>query len=154
MASSSDSPWTITSESAIDSPEIDQVHSWLREFNWNANPAFMKLATQDESFSHPLLLLARHEGILVGGLIGERVLAWLKISIMAVDPAYRGRGVGTSLLLDAEQRAREMGCQYLYADTMQYQAPHFYTTRGFQIAGQIPNWDSHGHTKFFLTKEL
>lgn len=71
---------------------------------------------------------------------------------MAVDPTYRGRGVGTSLLLDAELRAREMGCQYLYADTMQYQAPQFYTNRGFQIVGQIPDWDSHGHTKFFLTK--
>lgn len=154
MASSSHSPWTIKRESATDSPAIAHVHTWLREFNWDANPTFMMLATQDESFSQPLVLLARDNDKLVGGLIGEKVLAWLRISIMAVDPAYRGRGVGTSLLLDAQQRARQMGCQYLYADTMQYQAPQFYTKHGFQIAGQIANWDSHGHTKLFLTKEL
>lgn len=114
----------------------------------------MERFTHDADFAQPLILLARNHDQLVGGLIAEHVLAWLRISIMAVDPTYRGRGVGTSLLLDAELRAREMGCQYLYADTMQYQAPQFYTNRGFQIVGQIPDWDSHGHTKFFLTKEL
>ncbi|QDU78088.1 Acetyltransferase (GNAT) family protein [Bremerella volcania] len=114
----------------------------------------MERATHDADFSKPLVLLARDQNKLVGGLIAEHVLAWLKISIMAVDPPYRGQGIGSSLLIDAERRAAAMGCKYLYADTMQYQAPQFYLKHGFQVAGQIPNWDSHGHTKFFMTKEL
>lgn len=144
----------IQSESQSDSSEVDQVRAWLREFNWHSNQKFMEVATKDANFAKPLILLARHEDQLVGGLIAEHVLAWLKISIMAVDPDHRGKGIGSSLLIDAEQRAQTVGCKYLYADTMQYQAPQFYIKHGFQVAGQIPNWDSHGHAKFFLIKEV
>jgi len=34
---------------------------------------------------------------------------------------------------------------------MDYQAPDFYRKLGYQIA---ENWDSHGRTKYLLTKQL
>ena len=37
---------------------------------------------------------------------------------------------------------------------MSYQAPDFYQLCGYKVAGEIPNWDSHEGTKFFLTKDL
>ena len=37
---------------------------------------------------------------------------------------------------------------------MDYQAPGFYQSIGYQIAGQLDDWDSHGHTKYFLGKDL
>jgi hypothetical protein len=37
---------------------------------------------------------------------------------------------------------------------MEYQAPRFYLAHGFGIVGQIPDWDSRGHTKLYLSKRL
>jgi GNAT superfamily N-acetyltransferase len=88
------------------------------------------------------------------GLFAETQLAWLRISVMAVSPERRSQGLGTALLAEAERQAAGRGCKYAYVDTMQYQAPHFYQKRGFALAGSIPDWDSHGHTKLFLTKRF
>lgn len=37
---------------------------------------------------------------------------------------------------------------------MDYQAPDFYQRAGYRVAGQLPDWDSHGHTKLFFVKLL
>jgi hypothetical protein len=37
---------------------------------------------------------------------------------------------------------------------MDYQAPRFYHAQGFTTVGEIPDWDSHGHSKFHLSKCL
>ena len=73
---------------------------------------------------------------------------------MAVNPEWRSRGIGAALLGEAEQQAVARGCKYAYVDTMDYQAPRFYQTRGFGIVGQIPDWDSHGHAKLYFSKRL
>ena len=39
-------------------------------------------------------------------------------------------------------------------DTMEHQAPAFYRAHGFTLAGQIPDWDSNGHSKCYLFKPL
>jgi len=77
----------------------------------------------------------------------------LKISILAVAeiqpagnrPAAHGR---------AEEEAITRGCKYGFVDTMDYQSPAFYQKLGYEIVGTIPDWDSHGHAKCFLTKGL
>ena len=52
------------------------------------------------------------------------------------------------------RQATARGCKYAYVDTMDYQAPDFYRAHGFAIVGEIPDWDSHGHKKFYLSKCL
>ncbi len=90
----------------------------------------------------------------MGGLFAETQLAWLRIFIMAVAPEWRSRGVGAALLAEAERQAIARGCKYAYVDTMEYQAPHFYLARGFTTVGEIPDWDSRGHSKLYLSKRL
>lgn len=130
------------------------VRQWLRDHNWTANREFMEELQRPENDAQPLILLARdYEGV-VGGLFAETRLSWLRIAIMAVQPERRSRGVGTALLAEAERQAIARGCRHSYVDTMEYQAPSFYTSRGYRISGEIPDWDSRGHRKLFLTKEL
>jgi len=147
-------PWSI--EAAVDpaAPGCDLVRQWLREFNLMANPGFMTEIGQVQHQAKPLVLLAKVGSQVVGGLFAETQLAWLRISIMAVDPAWRSRGIGTDLLAAACRQAVTLGCRYAYVDTMDYQAPRFYLAHGFEIAGRIPDWDSHGHAKLYLTKRL
>jgi ribosomal protein S18 acetylase RimI-like enzyme len=130
------------------------VRQWLREFNWSANPEFMQQLQQPENQPLPLVLLAQAESEIVGGIFAETQLSWLRISIMAVSPAWRSQGIGTALLAEAELEAIARGCRHAYVDTMDYQAPGFYQVHGFQIAGRIPDWDSHGNAKVYLAKRL
>jgi len=135
-------------------PACDLVRQWLRDHNWSANPAFMELLQQPDQQARPLNLLATADDRVVGGLFAETQLAWLRISIMSVDPECRSKGIGTSLLAEAERQAITRGCKHAYVDTMDYQAPRFYLAHGFTVVGEIADWDSHGHSKLFLSKRL
>ncbi len=132
----------------------DLVRQWLREYNLSANPAFMEKVQQPEHQALPLVLLASDGSRVVGGLFAETQLAWLRISIMAVHPDSRSQGIGSALLAEAERQAIARDCKYAYVDTMEYQAPRFYLAHGFTIAGELRDWDSHGHSKLHLWKCL
>lgn len=132
----------------------DLVRQWLREHNWAVNPEFMEQLQQPEHQAQSLVLLASANSRVVGGLFAETQLSWLRISIMAVDPGFRSQGIGAALLAEAERLAVARGCKYVYVDTMEYHAPRFYRTHGFSIVGQIPDWDSRGHAKLYLSKRL
>ncbi len=133
----------------------DQVRQWLREHNWAVNAEYMEKLQQPEHQAVPLVLLAENDaGVVVGGLIAETQLAWLRISIMAVDPQFRAQGIGSALLAEAETQAVARGCRHAYVDTMEYQSPAFYVRHGYAEVGGIADWDSQGHAKYFFTKEL
>lgn len=102
-----------------------------------------------------LVLLAKaSDGEVIGGLLALTQLSWLRISTMAVHPDWRGRGIGAGLLVEAERIAVERGCIHAHVDTMSYQAPEFYLKHGYRVAGEFPDWDSHGHAKMHFLKSL
>ncbi|HEY1123893.1 MAG TPA: GNAT family N-acetyltransferase [Haloferula sp.] len=146
--------FNITTATNTSAPGCDLVRQCLREHNWSANPAFMELLQQPDHQARPLVLLATADDRIVGGLFAETQLAWLRISIMSVDPEWRSKGIGASLLAEAERQAITRGCRHAYVDTMDYQAPRFYLAHGFTMVGEIADWDSHGHNKLFLSKLL
>ena len=146
--------WNLTNASATSAPGCDLVRQWLREHNWAVNPAFMEQLQHPDHAAQPLILLAHANGSVVGGLLAETQLSWLRISIMAVHPGWRAKGIGAALLAEAEQQALSRGCKHAYVDTMEYQAPQFYLSHGFETVGQIPDWDSHGHSKMYFSKPL
>lgn len=57
-----------------------------------------------------LLLVAERDGVVVGSVMagydGHR--GWLYY--LAADPAWRGHGIGSALVVEAEHRLTEMGC--------------------------------------------
>lgn len=135
------------------SGEQEQVLAWLRSFNTDSNPQFMR-SLQDGA-SQEFFIVARDDnGSMIGGLRGTILLSWLKVDVMAVSPEHRRQGVGRKLIEEAEAMAARRGCQYSYVDTMAFQAPDFYSSLGYQESGRLQNWDSHGHDKIFLTKSL
>ncbi|WP_149499374.1 GNAT family N-acetyltransferase [Roseiconus lacunae] len=147
-------PLQIRTDESIAAETRDTLNHWLRDFNRTANPVWW--AASDEALQpRPLFTTAHDENDrLLGGLIGNSVMKWLRIDIMAVSESARRQGVGRRLLQAAEDEAVRRGCVYAFVDTMSYQAPEFYQRCAYQISGSIPDWDSHDHTKFFLTKSL
>ena len=117
-------------------PGSQQTCGWLRDHNWTTNPPNMDALSRIESDSIPLCLYAFRDdlqvgGLQVGGLIAVTRLRWLKISIMSVHPDFRGAGIGSRLLCDAEATAIWRGCSCSYVDTMSHQSPEFYIHCGY-----------------------
>lgn len=140
----------------IPTPEMrETVNTELRSFNHAANPRFYVAIERPENEAKPLNLFAfDRDGLVCGGLFAETQFLWLKVSIMAVRSELRRQGVGAKLMALAEAEAVQRGCKHAFVDTMEYQAPNFYLRLGYKVVGQLENWDSHGHTKFYLTKDL
>lgn len=108
---------------------------------------------------HPtaLVLLAVAEREPVGiavcfeGLSTFRALPLLNIHDLAVLPAWRGRGVGRSLLAAAEDRAKRRGCCKLTLEVQDDNAPALSLYEGFGFSNFVVG-DS-GPTRF-LSKAL
>ncbi|MFM1557894.1 MAG: GNAT family N-acetyltransferase [Roseibacillus sp.] len=133
----------------------EAVYFSLRTHNQNSSPVHWEARDRSENDPNPLNIFAfGADRSVLGGLLGTTQFSWLKVDLMATRLESRGIGVGKALLARAEEVARERGCKYAYTDTMEYQAPGFYLKAGYKITGELPDWDSHGHKKFFFLKEL
>jgi len=127
----------------------------LAEYNREQNSAFWIARESPDKAVRPLNVCAQSSnGRAIGGLIGETQFAWLKIALMSVESSMRMQGVGRTIVETAEAEAFRRGCRYAYVDTMDYQAPNFYERLGYELAGRIDDWDSHGHAKLFYTKAI
>ncbi len=92
-------------------------------------------------------------GALVAGLNGVVHWGWCYIRHFWVAAGWRGRGLGRSLLLDAEAAAAARGCAGLYLDTFDPGAARFYERCGFLSFGRIEGFPP-GHARIFLAKTL
>lgn len=133
----------------------ETIESLLRGHNNSHNSGFFAARDLEENSPKPLnVVVYDKSGSVVGGLIAKTQFLWLKVSIMAVAESARQQGIGRRLLEMAEHEAITRGCRHAFLDTLDYQAPDFYRKLGYQIAGKLANWDSHGHTKYLFTKQL
>ena len=81
----------------------------------------------------PVQLVVRDaDGAVIGGLLGNTKWGWLYVDKLWISDAARGRGIGSRLLVRAEEIARERGCVGAYLSTFEHQARPFYEQRGYQ----------------------
>jgi GNAT superfamily N-acetyltransferase len=99
-----------------------------------------------------LCLFAENEdGELIGGLEAETFWNWLHIVFLWTD--VRGEGIGTELVLTAEEEARRRGCTSAHLDTFDFQAPGFYEKLGYEEFGSLSDFPP-PHRRRFLKKAL
>jgi GNAT superfamily N-acetyltransferase len=57
-----------------------------------------------------------------------------RVSVMIVDEAYRGRGIGALLMAEAEKRLAERGCKIIEvtSNMRRDRAHHFYEQLGYE----------------------
>jgi len=102
----------------------------------------------------PKWILARDpSGAVQGGVRYLIVFDWLFVHWLWVAEAYRGGGVGSKLMEQAEAAAREQGCRGVYLDTFTFQAPRFYERRGYREFGRLENFPS-GQSRIWFAKRL
>lgn len=99
------------------------------------------------------LKLQDDDGNLLAGLSGKTFGNWLLIDYLWVDEALRQQHIGSRLLLEAESKAKQRGCQFALLDTLDFQAKPFYERHGYQVQWVQQAYPEIG-SKFFMVKVL
>jgi GNAT superfamily N-acetyltransferase len=98
-------------------------------------------------------IFVRDEARLIrAGLIGHIYAGWLFVNLLWVRADLRRRGIGQSLLAEAERYALGLGCHSAWLDTFSFQGPDFYPKFGYHEFARLdypPN-----HQRIFLKKQL
>ncbi|HWQ08165.1 MAG TPA: GNAT family N-acetyltransferase [Holophaga sp.] len=94
------------------------------------------------------------DGNLLGGIIAV-AYCWniLYVDILFVEAAHRGQGIGRRLLVEAEERARQMGVRLVHLDTFDWQARGFYESLGYEVFAVLEDCPE-GHARYYLKKLL
>ena len=92
-------------------------------------------------------------GHIVGGICGHTWGGYCEIRQFWVEESLRNQGLGAKLLGAAENEARRRGCNQIFLATFSFQAPAFYTQRGFTTLTTVDDYPR-GHQNLLLRKRL
>jgi len=109
----------------------------------------------EEIYSHDveLAILARNQaGEIIGGVCGEIHWSWLHVHMLHVDAAYRGQGIGSQLLVELEDEARNRGMIGSHVETTSFQARGFYEKQSYTVFGTLESKPV-GHDWYYLSKQ-
>ncbi len=105
-----------------------------------------------ESLRHPIALASyADDGQLAGALDGYVFFGYLTVSRLWVASGARGCGLGTKLLLAAEDFAKERSCAGATLSTYDFQARPFYEKLGYEVFGVLAD-NPRGRERFFMRK--
>lgn len=127
--------------------EIDLLLKPLVQFNRTHT------ATVPEWPHLGIVLKQPETGEIVGGLYASDELNWLFVKYLVVPEGLRGKGLGRSLMAEAERIARERGYRGIFLDTYDFQARPFYMKLGYEQFGELEG-NERTSRRFFLRKLL
>jgi len=99
------------------------------------------------------LLLKDDAGTTIGGLWGRSAYEWLFVELLFVPEHLRASGMGTQLMRQAEEIARQRGCTGVWLDTFAFQALGFYQKLGYTVFGELKD-HPRGISQYWLQKRL
>jgi GNAT superfamily N-acetyltransferase len=116
--------------------------------------AYNRQFVDTASWGDICVYLRDEQGVMRGGLIGQRKGDWLSIDYLWVCETVRGEGAGSQLIKNAEGIAREKGCRHALVDTISFQALPFYQKQGYQLVNTLEDFPLVGMARHYLTKVL
>jgi GNAT superfamily N-acetyltransferase len=115
--------------------------------NENANAVAAEIGSRLRGFNEDqagplkyerLVLSVRDDdGVLLAGLSADFHWNCMYLDVLWVEPKHRRKGLGSSLLRQAERIARERSYELIYLSTFQFQAPEFYAKHGYALVGKL-----------------
>jgi GNAT superfamily N-acetyltransferase len=97
---------------------------------------------------------ARDEaGNIIAGLIGNTHGNWLTVKFLWVSESLRGKNIGSGILKQAEETAKQRGCKFAFLDTFSFQAPLFYQKHGYREVFALEDYPLTGK-RYYFTKSL
>jgi GNAT superfamily N-acetyltransferase len=123
-----------------------QILDPLRAYN-------AEMAGDGKSEKFAFFLRDENTDQVLGGLHARILYSWLFIELLVIPKEARGQQMGSQLMQQAEDLARERGCVGVWLDTFDFQAPEFYRKLGFTEFGHLDDYPP-GHQRFFFQKRL
>jgi GNAT superfamily N-acetyltransferase len=105
------------------------------------------------NYSRHVITVRGRRGRLLGGLILESYWRESYIALLWLSDRARAQGYGSTLIREAERRARRRGSRLIHVNTYSFQAPGFYEKQGYRRFGSISG-SPRGATKYFYVKRL
>ncbi len=99
------------------------------------------------------IYLPDETGRKIAGLIGSTHGNWLFVKYLWVSKELRGKQIGSAILKQAEETAKERGCKYSFLDIFSFQAPLFYKKHGYKEVFTLENYPITGK-RYYFTKTL
>ena len=105
---------------------------------------------REKAESEPLNLYVEDDkGELMAGLVAETFGNWLEIEYLFVKEEFRGQGIGSQLLQQAESEAKKRNCRYVFVNTYQFQAPNFYQKQGYKEVFTLKDYPYIGQRHYY-----
>lgn len=105
----------------------------LREFNYRFVGEYPEVQS--------IRLNARDPGgRVVGGLRGVVAMYWFRLEVLWVHDDFRGKGIGSRLLVEGEKAASVLGARNAALETFEWQAPAFYQRHGYREAARMEKY--------------
>lgn len=147
-----------------DRPRLERLLAAISAFNPADRAVALELiddALAKGEESDYRFLCAEEEGELAGYVCFGRIPlteASFDLYWIAVDPAFRGRGVGRRLLSAAEEAIRSQGGAQLFAETsslpLYESARAFYEATGFRLLARLPDFYAPGNDRLTYGKQV
>ncbi|BBH22073.1 N-acetyltransferase [Paenibacillus baekrokdamisoli] len=107
--------------------ESEYVRKRLIEYNYENVPDELKNIYEEIN-----LTLKDDEGNIIGGLLSVLCWNWIEVDILWIDKTTRGTGLGTQLLNQIKDIAKQKKCTFIKLNTFSFQAPDFYIKNGYK----------------------
>lgn len=129
----------ITPATEKDLPQLAELYQQLIPNEFSIFKMEDVLKRQKDNPSHSISV-AKIDGKVVGSLLSvtcEMLFgdckSFMVVEDVVVDEAYKRQGIGSALMADAEQRAKESNCSYvmLITDTVRNDSQQFYKSLGY-----------------------
>jgi GNAT superfamily N-acetyltransferase len=129
----------------INEQDKEMIYQGLLEYN---------LARIEDKVQKDLGVYLQDEtGKILAGLIGTTHGNWLFVKYLWVSEDLRGQNIGSQILKQAEEKAKERGCKYAFLDTFSFQAPEFYKKQGYKEVFVLEEYPVTGK-RYYFTKTL
>lgn len=99
------------------------------------------------------LIVRNDSGDIVGGIQASVVWSYCVLELLWLSEETRGSGVGSKLMHQLEDFAKEKGLRQIRTETLDFQAKPFYEKLGYRVYGELENIPK-GHITYFLAKDL
>jgi len=109
--------------------------------------------TEDKNPRDLGIYLSDEEGRKIAGLIGSTHGNWLFVKYLWVSKELRGNQIGSKILQQAEETAKERGCKFSFLDTFSFQAPLFYKKHGYREVFTLEDYPLTGK-RYYFTKTI
>lgn len=131
---------------AIDDLEVQKISDGITSYNQQ-----MGMPPRKDSQSFAFIARDSAENFLGGAKGYLRPKGWCHLSWLY--STQNVKGIGTRLMNEVEAFAQDRNCKGVTLDTLQNQAPIFYTKIGFEIFGEIPDFDQ-GQRRIYMMKRF